>query len=97
MEYILKARPVRMKCFLCANLREKADEANHILIRSSHSFSVLNKYPYVSGHAMVAPLRHIADIEKLREEEAADIFNLINRTVAAIRAEMSPQHTCIFT
>ncbi len=48
-----------------------------ILYKSSYSFIMLNKYPYINGHLMVIPYRHIDDIELLTKEEKEDIFELL--------------------
>jgi ATP adenylyltransferase len=48
-----------------------------ILYKSFYSFIMLNKYPYINGHLMVIPYRHIDDIELLTKEEKEDIFELL--------------------
>ena len=64
-------------CIFCIKSKEKQDKKNYIVKRSKHSFSMLNIFPYNNGHLMVAPYRHIKDLEKLREEEQMDIFSLL--------------------
>ena len=42
-----------------------------MLERTPQTFAMLNLYPYSSGHLMVAPLRHVGDLEALTADEAA--------------------------
>jgi len=89
MEYILESK--KSGCIFCKTLKEKQDERNLIVYRSSHSFVMLNKYPYNNGHLMIAPFRHISEIEKLNEKERLDIFNLVEKSVKALKRAMSPE------
>jgi len=54
-----------------------------VVRRGTRAFVLLNKFPYSSGHLMVAPLRHVATLAELDEAEAAEIHTL---GVAAIDA-----------
>jgi ATP adenylyltransferase len=67
------------------------DEATHIVARSERAFAILNSYPYNPGHLMVAPFRHASELGSLDERERLDIDDLLARSVAALRAEMSPE------
>jgi ATP adenylyltransferase len=37
----------------------------------------MNRYPYTTGHMMVAPYRHVATISDLKEEEACEVMSLL--------------------
>ena len=50
---------------------------NLVLYKAVYSFIMLNKYPYINGHLMIIPYRHISDIELLTDEEKKEIFDLI--------------------
>ena len=54
-------------CFLCdaPELDPEQDDRTYILHRGSDAFVILNIYPYNTGHMMVAPYRHAADLESL--------------------------------
>ncbi|MBI5903843.1 MAG: HIT domain-containing protein [Deltaproteobacteria bacterium] len=62
-----------------------------VLFRSTRSIVMLNRFPYNSGHLMVAPVRHVARIEELDDEESADIFRLVRRSTACLREALNPQ------
>ena len=62
-------------CFFCPS--EIPDRERLILTRSSFSLMMLNRYPYTGGHMMVAPLRHIAGLDELSDEELLDLMHLL--------------------
>lgn len=78
-------------CFLCAKPRENDDVANYILRRGSYAFIVLNLYPYSNGHLMVAPYRHLAELDDLRPEEEQEINKLVRTGVVALRRTLYPE------
>jgi ATP adenylyltransferase len=51
---------------------------------------VLNKFPYSSGHVLVAPHRHTGDFSALDDDEVRDVHRLAARSIAALRAEYAP-------
>ena len=67
------------------------DRDSLILARGEHAFVILNKFPYNSGHVMVAAYRHTAEYEGLTAEEHADIAGLTARCVAALKDAYMPE------
>ncbi|HKL23069.1 MAG TPA: HIT domain-containing protein [Tichowtungia sp.] len=78
-------------CFLCRMLGESNDRENLILLRGETCAIVMNRYPYTSGHLMVCPNRHIADLTELTEEEEREMSRLTRRAVSALRNLMNPE------
>ena len=66
------------------------DHESGVLHRGRRCFAVLNAFPYGSGHLMVLPNRAVADLGDLDAEEAAELWALVHRAVAAIRAAYRP-------
>ena len=62
-----------------------------MLARGKTSFILLNAYPYNSGHLMVAPQRHVADLEQLDEGEMGELFAETRRAVAALKQAFEPE------
>ena len=89
LQYI-KGTP-RDDCIFCALPAERRDRDNHILHRGSLAFVMLNRFPYTSGHLMVVPNRHIADLAALTDEEALEIFRLTGAAMEAIRRTYRPE------
>ena len=52
---------------------------------------VLNIYPYNPGHLMVAPYRHMANLEELTDEELFEHFDLVRRSIKALTEAYKPQ------
>ena len=46
-------------CIFCDALASDDDRRTLVLLRSAKAFLILNKYPYASGHVMVAFTRHV--------------------------------------
>jgi ATP adenylyltransferase len=67
------------ECFLCGKAQGEgaADEDDLVVARGVESFLVMNAYPYNSGHILVAPYRHVADLSDLSESEIDEIMKLI--------------------
>ena len=80
------------RCIFCVNrINTKRDKKRYILDRSAHSFSMLNLYPYNNGHAMVAPFRHVRDLEGLSDEELIDLVRMVKRTKAVLDKKLKPE------
>ena len=77
-------------CFFCQKLAAGDDEASYILVRSDASFVILNAFPYNPGHLMVAPLRHVGELEELTSEELAASAELLQRSIRVLKEASSP-------
>jgi ATP adenylyltransferase len=66
-------------------------EDDLVLHRGELSLVLLNRYPYASGHLMVAPLRHVGDYGALTDDEALEIHRLVRAGLAALTAVYHPQ------
>ncbi|HET6697597.1 MAG TPA: HIT domain-containing protein [Nocardioidaceae bacterium] len=56
-----------------------------VVHRGTHSYAVLNLYPYSPGHLMVCPYRHVADYTEVTDEESDEIADLSRRAMRTIR------------
>lgn len=86
-------RTSEARCVFCAILASgEPDEATHVLWRdpSGLAFALLNAYPYGSGHLMVLPTRHVADLEALGDDEAAAVWSGARQAIRAIKAAYRP-------
>ena len=81
LEYIKQAGE-QAGCVFCdeATGAIAADESLLVVLGDA-ALALLNKYPYSSGHLMVAPRRHVGDLGELTDEEALEIHRF---AVAAI-------------
>ena len=73
-------------CVFCNILKSSAtDEENFILYRAEHNFVILNIYPYISGHLMIVPYVHQADLDQAAKEITDELMDLTKRCQTALR------------
>lgn len=77
-------------CFLCRGAASYANEQtarqrNLVLWRGEHVYSVLNRYPYTNGHLLVAPLRHVAGLHDLTDQQHLEAMHLLSRYTQKLR------------
>jgi len=90
IEYILSNKTDG--CFLCeAYARDpESDHETLILARGETFFSIMNRYPYNSGHILVTPIRHAANLTELTSEERVELMDCLTGHLEAIRAGLNP-------
>ena len=84
LEYIQQADELE-RCIFCE------PEEELVVRRGKHALVLLNRFPYASGHMMVAPLRHEADLGELTDEEALEIHRLASTAIGVLAQEYRPQ------
>jgi ATP adenylyltransferase len=89
LEYIEQADE-QTGCLFCAAL-DGDDEAALVVHRGDRAFVLLNKFPYSSGHVMVAPARHVGEFGELADEEALEVHRLAASALGALAATYEPQ------
>ncbi len=78
-------------CFLCTHVSADDEAAAGVVHKATHSFIVLNAFPYNTGHVMIAPNRHVGDLASLDETERAEIMDLVTRSTIVIEEAMGAQ------
>lgn len=77
-------------CPFC-EIPKMTDEDGLIVARGESVFTVLNLYPYNSGHLMVVPYRHVADYADLEEPEYVELATFTQRSLTALRKASGAQ------
>ncbi|MDP9418982.1 MAG: HIT domain-containing protein [Actinomycetota bacterium] len=78
-------------CVFCTILASGEDDsATFVLWRGESTAVVLNAFPYTSGHVLVLPLRHIADLEQLNGPETVELWSTVTAAVVAIKEAYRP-------
>ena len=83
LEYVQQADELD-RCIFCE------PEEELLVHRAERAIVVMNKFPYSSGHLLVATLRHLGEFGSLTAEEAAEVHELAARGIDALRAEYAP-------
>jgi ATP adenylyltransferase len=89
LEYVGSADE-REGCFFCDAL-ERPDHDALVVARGDRAFVLLNRFPYSSGHLMVAPVRHTGELTGLDDGEIVDIHRLASQGLAALAATYGPE------
>ena len=77
-------------CLFCG-LAALEDETALILERDEHTFTIMNAYPYTSGHVMVLPSRHEAELTALDRAEAAALMLAAQRAARVLETVYRPE------
>lgn len=89
LEYI-KSADDEPGCVFCAAVTGD-DEERLVIHRGRRAIALLNKYPYSSGHFMVAPIRHIGEYGELAEDEVLELHRLASAGMGALAQLYAPQ------
>ena len=88
LEYVSSARD-QEGCIFC--LAASAPDADSLVVhRGESAFVLLNRFPYSSGHLMIAPFRHVGEIAELGVEEASEIHALTVRALEVLADAYQP-------
>jgi ATP adenylyltransferase len=78
-------------CVFCEALASSDDDAHFLVRRHAHCFTMLNLYPYNSGHLLVIPMRHTATYADLPRGAYAEMTELLRDWMQALDRVMHPQ------
>jgi len=90
MEYV--AGPEQPGCLFC-RVREAPAEQDreHLVVhRADDALVMLNRFPYSSGHLMVAPRAHVGSLVDLDDAQTLAVMRLVRRSLTALEAAMTP-------
>ena len=79
------------KCIFCSIFKDRKDAKNYVFARATHSYAVLNIFPYNNGHVLIVPNKHVDDFDKLNKEERDDLIDLLEKTKALVDKVLSPE------
>jgi ATP adenylyltransferase len=89
MDYILGPKPDA--CVFCLPEDQSGDRERLVLARGRHSFVIMNKFPYNSGHLMVTPRRHVSCITELTVDENVELTRGLAYCTDVLTKVMRPQ------
>ncbi|HEY7691172.1 MAG TPA: HIT domain-containing protein [Gaiellaceae bacterium] len=89
LEYIQSADEIE-GCVFC-RAATGPDEEMLVVHRGETAFVLLNRFPYSSGHLMVAPYRHTGDFAGLTDAETLEAHRLAAKGMAALAGTFAPE------
>ena len=78
-------------CIFCDAIAANDDANTLIVLRAERNFVILNRFPYTSGHVMVVPYAHAADLSAAEPETLGEMMHLAQRVQAALGKIYHPE------
>ncbi len=92
LEYIQSVTGEKSGCFLCDASRDTDhDRSNLVIARTDIALLMLNRYPYVNGHLLVAPYAHVAQLADMPPDHRAALMELAVHGQRLLEVTMNPQ------
>lgn len=89
LDYVVQAGE-QPGCVFCLEVEGALGDASLVVHRDECAIVLLNKFPYSSGHLMVAPARHVGELADLSAVEATGVHELTVRALDALRRVYAP-------
>jgi len=86
MEYILGEK--EKECVFCKAFSEP-DEL--VLFKNTTVMVVMNKFPYINGHLLVMPVRHVSGLDQLSPEEKTHLMDTIDKSIGILKKVINPE------
>jgi len=92
MKYIEYAKVSKSssECFICEAVKAESPEDHLVLYKDSSAVLLMNKFPYNTGHLLLAPSRHVADFSHLTKEELLSLAEMLRKSLTMLKLALSP-------
>jgi ATP adenylyltransferase len=87
----MKEKRERSVCIFCEAASSSNDEETLIVHRAAFNFVILNRYPYTSGHLMIAPYRHVSRLQQVDDPTVEEMMRLARLSERLIEQCYQPQ------
>lgn len=79
------AKPKEGECPFCSLSKEA-----ELIVESAQAYSIFDKYPVNSGHALIIPKRHVSDYFELSFKEQSSCIFMMNKVKDLIQNRFNP-------
>lgn len=79
------------RCIFCDSVAANDDEKRLVIFRGAKNFIILNRFPYTSGHVMVVPYAHVADLSAADTGMLSEMMQLAQRVKCALEKAYHPE------
>ncbi len=86
----MKAKKDKGSCIFCDAAAGTDDEQSLVVYRGELNFVILNRYPYTSGHIMIAPYVHVSRLTQTSDEGSQEMIRLARKAENAIESVYRP-------
>jgi ATP adenylyltransferase len=80
----------QLECIFCDAIERNADEETLIAFRGKMNFVILNRFPYTSGHVMIVPYAHVAELSLCNSQTLGEMMELARRMETVYRQNYKP-------
>ena len=77
-------------CIFCDAAARRDDQVTLVVHRGVSCFAILNRYPYTSGHVMIVPYAHVAELSLCEAATLTEMMRLAQRLEAALKTLYKP-------
>ncbi len=74
------------RCIFCDAVAANDDAKTYIVFRGAKNFVILNRFPYTSGHVMIVPYAHVAELPAAEAETLAEMMRIAQRVQGALES-----------
>jgi ATP adenylyltransferase len=78
------------ECIFCDAVKRNRDAETLIVHRGKKSFVILNRFPYTSGHVMIVPYAHVAELQLCELATLGEMMELAQRVETIFSASYKP-------
>jgi ATP adenylyltransferase len=78
------------ECIFCDALAANRDEETLIVHRGKKAFVILNRFPYTSGHVMIVPYAHVAELNLCEPGTLEEMMELAQKMESVFRMVYRP-------
>jgi ATP adenylyltransferase len=77
-------------CIFCDAAARTDDQETLVVYRGVSSFIILNRFPYTSGHVMMVPYAHVAELALCEAATLTEMMQLAQRVEGALKQLYKP-------
>ncbi len=89
MDYIKQVHKEK-GCFICQALKSKKDRNHLLLARYPKTVVIMNRYPYNTGHLLIAPKRHEGKLEAIQPGEFLECCQMLQKMKRVLDRVLKP-------
>lgn len=86
----IKADRDDAQCVFCVAASSSEDEQSLVVYRAKFNFVLLNRYPYTTGHLMIAPYKHVSRLQALEDVVTQEMMRLARAAEAVLASVYRP-------
>lgn len=90
-DYVASLGSVPSSCPFCVGVDTASDKDRLVVYRGTHSFIIMNLYPYGQGHLLIAPYAHMAKLDDAGPDLMAEMMSLAQRSIGVLRSLYNPE------